>query len=73
MKIRATDGFGTADRVVRPCEVVDLPDADALSVLCAGKAEACDPREVQRARDRENRRIVGVLGRPSPWSNYWQR
>lgn len=73
MRIKATDGFGTADRVVRPGEVVDLPDADALSVLCAGKAEAVDPADVMRARDRENHRVVRVLGRPSPWTSYWQR
>ena len=36
MRIRALDGFGTADRVVRPGEVVDLPADEATHMLTAG-------------------------------------
>jgi len=64
MKIRALDGFGTADRVVHPGEVVDLDDYSALSVVSSGKAEAVDPTETRRALDRENARVLRVLGRP---------
>jgi hypothetical protein len=70
MRIRATDGFGTANGVVHPGQVVDLPDYDALSVLSAGKAVALDQADVADAIDRENHRVVRVLSQRMAWARY---
>ena len=62
MRVRALDGFWHRDgRVIRPGDVLEMADDDALAAIQSGRAVAINPHEATAASDRERNRVCALL------------
>jgi len=66
VKLRATDGFWHHGRVVRPGDLLELDDDDALNAIGCGRAVALNPADLKRAREAHNTEVVRLLTRREP-------